>query len=56
MQFKGDIMNIESENLNDYLVSDPVVDWKTPDVLQTALNLTRSIRIRWPLNRTLEKC
>jgi transglutaminase-like putative cysteine protease len=36
-------MKTESENLNDYLVSDPVVDWKTPEVRQTALDLTQSI-------------
>ncbi len=36
-------MNPESENLDDYLVSDPIVDWKTPDVRQKALELTRSI-------------
>ena len=36
-------MNPESENLDDYLVSDPIVDWKTPAVRQMALDLTRSI-------------
>lgn len=36
-------MNLESKNMDDYLVSDRVVDWKTPELLQTALDLTRSI-------------
>jgi transglutaminase-like putative cysteine protease len=36
-------MNPESKNLDDYLVSDPVVDWKTTAVRQTALDLIRSI-------------
>jgi transglutaminase-like putative cysteine protease len=36
-------MKTESENLDDYLVSDTIVDWKTPDVRQTALDITRSI-------------
>jgi hypothetical protein len=34
-------MKPESENLDDYLVSDTIVDWKTPDVRQKALDLTR---------------
>lgn len=38
-----EIMNPESQNLNDYLVSDDIVDWKTPAVMQTALDLTASI-------------
>ncbi|WP_054693742.1 transglutaminase-like domain-containing protein [Geotalea toluenoxydans] len=36
-------MLCESENLDDYLVSDPVVDWKTPVVQQAAFHLTRSL-------------
>lgn len=36
-------MNPESKNVADYLVSDMTVDWKTPDVRQAALNLTRSL-------------
>ena len=36
-------MKPESENLADYLVSDTIVDWKTPDVRQKALDLTRTI-------------
>lgn len=36
-------MNPESKNLHDYLVSDTIVDWKTPAVRQTALDLTRAI-------------
>ncbi len=36
-------MDLESENLNDYLVSDAIVDWQTPAVRQKALDLTRSI-------------
>ena len=36
-------MKPESKNLDDYLVVDTIVDWKTPDVQQAALNLTRSI-------------
>ncbi|MDR3580073.1 MAG: transglutaminase family protein [Oryzomonas sp.] len=33
----------ESDDLNDYLVSDTVVDWQTPAVRQKALELTRSL-------------
>jgi transglutaminase-like putative cysteine protease len=33
----------ESKNLDDYLVSDTIVDWKMPDVRQAALDLTLSI-------------
>ncbi|MBK5275937.1 MAG: transglutaminase family protein [Desulfuromonadales bacterium] len=33
----------ESDDLNDYLASDTVVDWKTPEVRQKALELTQSI-------------
>jgi Transglutaminase-like superfamily len=36
-------MNQESKNLDDYLVADSIVDWKTPDVRQKAMDLTRSI-------------
>lgn len=36
-------MNLESKNLDDYLVSDTIVDWKTPDVQEKALDLTRSL-------------
>jgi len=43
MLCKGEIMNPESKNLDDYLVSDTIVNWKTPDVRQTALDLTWSI-------------
>lgn len=34
------LMKPESQNLDDYLVSDTVVDWKTPVVRQKALELT----------------
>jgi transglutaminase-like putative cysteine protease len=33
----------ESDDLNDYLVSDTIVDWQTPAVRQKALELTRSL-------------
>lgn len=33
----------ESDDLNEYLVSDTVVDWQTPAVTQKALELTRSL-------------
>ncbi len=33
----------ESDDLNEYLVSDAVVDWQTPAVLQKALELTQSL-------------
>ncbi len=36
-------MKLESHNLDDYLVSDTIVDWKTPDVQQAAIDLTLSI-------------
>jgi transglutaminase-like putative cysteine protease len=36
-------MNLESKNMEDYLVSDMIVDWETPNVRQKALDLTRSI-------------
>lgn len=36
-------MNLESQNLEDYLVSDLIIDWRTPDVQQKALELTRSL-------------
>ncbi len=36
-------MELESQNLNDYLASDVVVDWKTAEVRQKALDLTRSL-------------
>jgi len=36
-------MNPESENMDDYLVSDAIVDWNTPDVQQMAYDLTRSL-------------
>ncbi|MEA5112725.1 MAG: hypothetical protein VB050_01760 [Geobacteraceae bacterium] len=36
-------MILESQNLNDYLTSDLIVDWKTPEVRQKALDLTRSL-------------
>lgn len=39
----GGIMNLESESLDDYLVSDDIVDWQTPVVRQKALDLTRSL-------------
>jgi len=32
----------ESDDLNDYLVSDAVVDWKTPEVHRKALELTQA--------------
>lgn len=33
----------ESDDINDYLVSDAVVDWQTPEVRQKALELTASL-------------
>jgi transglutaminase-like putative cysteine protease len=33
----------ESDDVSDYLVSDAIVDWKTPAVRQKALELTRSL-------------
>ena len=33
----------ESDDLNEYLVSDTIVDWQTPAVRQKALELTRSL-------------
>lgn len=33
----------ESDDINDYLVSDVVVDWQTPEVRQKALELTASL-------------
>ncbi|HBG05410.1 MAG: transglutaminase [Geobacteraceae bacterium GWC2_58_44] len=36
-------MNSESENLDDYLVSDAIVDWQTPAVRQKAIDLTQPI-------------
>lgn len=33
----------ESDDLSEYLVSDAIVDWKTPAVRQKALELTRSL-------------
>lgn len=33
----------ESDDINDYLVSDAIVDWQTPAVLQKALELTESL-------------
>lgn len=33
----------ESDDLNDYLVSDAIVDWQTPLVREKALELTRSL-------------
>ncbi len=36
-------MNLESNNLEDYLVSDEIVDWESPNIRQKAFDLTRSI-------------
>jgi transglutaminase-like putative cysteine protease len=36
-------MNLESQNLEDYLVSDSIVNWKTSDVQKVAIDLTMSI-------------
>lgn len=33
----------EADDLDDYLVSDTVVDWKNPDVMQKAYELTQSL-------------
>lgn len=33
----------ESDDLNDYLLSDPIIDWQTPAVRQKALELTASL-------------
>ncbi len=39
----GGTVNLESENLDDYLACDQIVDWQSPNVLQTARDLTRLI-------------
>lgn len=36
-------MELESQNLNNYLICDLIVDWKVPEVRQKALDLTRSL-------------
>jgi transglutaminase-like putative cysteine protease len=36
-------MNLESQNLEDYLISDTIIDWKTPHVQQLANDLTMSM-------------
>lgn len=36
-------VKLESQNLQDYLISDAIVDWKSPEVRQKALDLTRSV-------------
>lgn len=36
-------MKLESQNMEDYLVSDTIVNWKTPDVQQLAIELTMSV-------------
>ncbi len=36
-------MNPESDDMNEYLVSDAVVDWRSPEVQQKALELTQSL-------------
>jgi transglutaminase-like putative cysteine protease len=36
-------MKPESQNLNDYLTSDLIVDWRTAEVRQKAFDLTRSL-------------
>ena len=33
----------ESDDLNEYLISDAIVDWRTPEVLHKALELTHSL-------------
>jgi len=38
-----DSMYPESDDLSEYLVSDTIVDWQTPAVLQKALELTESL-------------
>ena len=38
-----DSMYPESDDVSEYLVSDAIVDWQTPAVLQKALELTRSL-------------
>lgn len=36
-------MHLKSKHLADYLFSDTIVDWKSPEVRQKALDLTRAI-------------
>lgn len=36
-------MNLETDDLNEYLISDAVVDWQTPEVQLKALELTQSL-------------
>ncbi len=38
-----EIMNLESKNLEDYLVSDEIVGWETPNNRQKAFDLTREL-------------
>ena len=33
----------ESDDLNDYMISDPIIDWQTPAVRQKAVELTSSL-------------
>jgi hypothetical protein len=33
----------ESDDLNDYLVSDSIIDWQTPEVRKKALELTDTL-------------
>ena len=42
----------DSDEISEYLVSDAIVDWRTPAVLQKALELTRPLsdevsKARW---------
>lgn len=42
-------MKTESQNMNDYLISDAIVDWQTPTVRHKAQELTR------PLSNEIDK-
>lgn len=46
-------MNPESQKLDDYLVSDAVVDWQTPQVRQKALELTGALTYEIDKSRCL---
>lgn len=46
-------MKLESKNIEDYLVSDMIVDWKTPEVRQKAI---RGVYIRHDFRRPCEQC
>lgn len=46
-------MHPESDNLSDYLVSDPIVDWQNPEIQQKALELSQSLANEAAIARSL---